>query len=340
MRREESLHIASGQASIQCLIDLELSTNEEPKTLISLRVIVPTLNAARDWPLFAPALLASVRPEQVLIIDSESTDGTVNLMREAGFQVHSVARAKFNHGGTRQMAAEMLPDAEILVYMTQDAVLAGPNELANLFAVFKDPQVGAACGRQLPRQGAKAIEAHARSFNYPETSNMRTLASREQLGIKATFLSNSLAAYRRSALMDVGGFPTNVILGEDMITAARLLLAGYKVAYVAEACAYHSHCYTQIQEFKRYFDIGVLHSREAWLLEEFGRASGEGKRFVISELQYLRKKDAWQVPSALVRTGIKLLGYRLGRMEAWLTLGAKRQLSMHSKFWSEPIGKG
>ena len=308
--------------------------------MFRFNIIVPTLDAAKDWPLFAPALLASVRPEQVLIIDSESKDGTPDLARAAGFDVHSVARASFNHGGTRQMAAEMLADAEILVYMTQDAVLAGPNALANLLTVFEDPQVGAACGRQLPRQGAQPIEAHARSFNYPETSNMRTLASREQLGIKAVFLSNSLAAYRRSALMDVGGFPTDVIFGEDMITAARLLLAGYKVAYVAEACAYHSHSYTRMQEFKRYFDIGVLHSREPWLLEEFGRTSAEGKRFVISELRYLSKREAWQIPSALLRTGIKLLGYRLGRMEARLTLGTKRQLSMHPKFWSEPIGKG
>jgi len=305
-----------------------------------LKVIVPTLDAAKDWPLFAPALLASVRPEQVLIIDSDSTDGTANLARAAGFGVHSVSRAKFNHGGTRQMAAEMLPDAEILVYMTQDAVLAGPSTLANLLAVFDDPQVGAACGRQLPRQGAKPIEAHARSFNYPETSNMRTLASRKQLGIKTVFLSNSLAAYRRSALIDVGGFPTNVIFGEDMITAARLLLAGYKVAYVAEACAYHSHSYTQIQEFKRYFDIGVLHSREPWLIKEFGRASGEGKRFVISELRYLSKGYASQIPSALLRTAIKLLGYRLGQMEARLAPNIKRLLSMHPKFWAEPIGEG
>lgn len=299
-----------------------------------LKVIVPTLNAAKDWPLFAPALLACARPDQVLIVDSESTDGTVDLARTAGFQVHSVARAEFNHGGTRQMAAEMLPNTEILVYMTQDAVLADSNALANLLAAFVDPQVGAACGRQLPRPEARAIEAHARNFNYPAISEMRTRASRERLGIKAAFLSNSLAAYRRSALMHVGGFPANVIFGEDMITAARLLLAGYKVAYVAEAFAYHSHPYTQVQEFKRYFDIGVLHSREPWLLEEFGQVSGEGKRFVLSELRYLRERNAWQIPSALIRTVIKFLGYRLGRTEARLTPNIKRRLSMHSSFWT------
>ena len=298
-----------------------------------VRVIVPTLNAAKDWPLFAPALLTCVQPEQVLIVDSESTDGTVELARSAGLQVCSVAPAKFNHGGTRQMAAEMLSDADILIYLTQDAILTGPEALGNLVAVFSDPEVGAACGRQLPRPQAEPIEAHARAFNYPETSAVRTLASRAQLGIKAIFLSNSLAAYRRSALMSVGGFPANIILGEDTVIAARLLLAGYKVAYVAESEAYHSHHYSKMEEFKRYFDIGVLHSRERWMLEEFGKATGEGKRFVLSQLRYLRQRDARQIPSALMRIGVKLLGYRLGRMDAHLPTGIKRQLSMHPRFW-------
>jgi GT2 family glycosyltransferase len=297
-------------------------------------VIVPTLNAAKDWSQFAPALLACVQPEQVLIVDSESTDGTVELAHAAGFQVYSIKRADFNHGGTRQMAAEIKPNSDILVYMTQDAVLTGPNALTNLLAVFSDPHIGAACGRQLPRLNAEAIEAHARIFNYPATSNVRSLASREQLGIKTAFLSNSLAAYRRSALLEVGGFPRNVIFGEDMVTAALLLLAGYKVAYVAEACAYHSHAHTKLQEFKRYFDIGVLHSREQWLLDEFGRAHGEGKRFVLSELRYLWRKDILGIPSALVRSWVKFLGYRLGKIEARLPTNVKRRMSMHPRFWA------
>ena len=98
----------------------------------NFRVIVPTLNAAADWPRFAPALLNCVRPEQVLIVDSESTDGTPDLARQAGFEVASINRKTFNHGGTRQLAAEMVPDAEIVAYMTQDAVLADVNSMARL----------------------------------------------------------------------------------------------------------------------------------------------------------------------------------------------------------------
>ena len=296
-------------------------------------VIIPTLNALADWPQFAPALLACVVPEQVLIVDSSSADGTVELARAAGFRVHSIARADFNHGGTRQLAAELLPEADILVYMTQDAVLASPDAIGLLVAAFEDPQVACAYGRQLPRVGATPIEAHARLFNYPPVSSVRTLATREQLGIKTIFLSNSFAAYRRSALMEAGGFPRGTIFGEDTVLAARLLLAGWKVAYVAEAQVHHSHAYTWKQDFKRYFDIGALHSQEDWLLREFGQASGEGKRFVLSEMRYLWPRHFWLMPSALIRTALKLAGYRLGRAEKKLSIGFKRRVSMHASFW-------
>jgi rhamnosyltransferase len=299
------------------------------------QVIVPTLNAARDWPRFSQSLLENVKPSQVLVLDSESTDGTQNLVLNAGMELRTIKRAEFNHGATRQYGAEIASKADVLVYLTQDAVLASSDVIQRLLAAFQDSEVGAVCGRQLPRIGADAIEVHAREFNYPEVSNVRTLESRKHLGLKAAFLSNSLAAYRRSALVSIGGFPSDVIFGEDMYVAARMLLSGKKIAYVADACAYHSHNYTATQEFKRYFDIGVLHSREAWLLKEFGSVQGEGKRFVLSELRYLLKKNPVQIPVALLRTASKLLSYRLGRIETKLPQSAKQAMSMHSEYWTK-----
>jgi rhamnosyltransferase len=295
-------------------------------------IIIPTLNAASDWPKFSSALLTCVNPHEVLVVDSSSSDGTAELARAAGFMVHSIPRAEFNHGSTRQLAAELLPQ-EILVYLTQDAILQGSAAVDNLLHAFDDPLVAAAYGRQLPRLGATPIEAHARYFNYPPVSRVSDLTDREGLGFKAIFISNSFAAYRRSALLDVGGFPDNVIFGEDTITAARLLLAGWKIAYVAGAEVCHSHKYTWTQDFKRYFDIGVLHSRESWLLREFGNTGGEGSRFVRSELSYLWPRYWWLLPSALIRTGLKLAGYRLGKIEKKLSVGWKRKLSMHRHFW-------
>ncbi|MBB5342217.1 glycosyltransferase family 2 protein [Tunturibacter empetritectus] len=297
-------------------------------------VVVPTLNAAEGWSRLTPLLLESIAADRVLILDSSSTDETVNLADAAGFRVHTIARSEFNHGGTRQLAAELLPDAEILVFLTQDIELAQFDAIRWLLKAFTDPDVAAAFGRQLPRRGATPIEAHARFYNYPAQSGVRTLSSREQLGFKAIFISNSFAAYRREALMAVGGFPRDVIFGEDTVTAARLLLSGWKLAYVAEAQVYHSHSYTWMQEFRRYFDIGVLHRRQSWMLSEFGGAGGEGGRFVRSELRFLWPRHWWLLPSALIHTAAKLLGYRLGRVENLFGAGLKRRLSMNRLFWN------
>lgn len=298
-----------------------------------IALVIPTLNAATDWKRFASALPTFLSPEQVLIVDSSSADRTADLARAAGFRLYVISREEFNHGGTRQLAAELLPDAEFLIYLTQDAVLANADALDTLLRPFTDSKIAATFGRQLPHPGAGPIEAHARLFNYPAQSDVRTLESRWDLGFKAAFISNSFAAYRREALMAIGGFPSNVIFGEDTITAAKFLLSGWKITYVAEAQVYHSHSYSWTQDFKRYFDIGVLHSRENWLLEEFGEASGEGRRFVTSELEYLWPEYWWLIPSALVRTALKLIGYRLGRIEHRLNTGWKRNLSMHPGFW-------
>jgi rhamnosyltransferase len=277
-------------------------------------LIIPTYNAARNW----PALREGIRrqrfsPQWVLIIDSSSSDGTETLSRDAGFQVVIIDQLDFHHGGTRQLAAEYVPEADILVYITQDAVLANSDALAALLRPFEDESVGAVYGRQLPREGASPIEAHARIFNYPPASEVRTKENSKHRGFKAIFFSNSFGAYRRKALQEIGGFPQDVNFGEDTVAAGRLLLAGWKIAYAADAQVYHSHAYTVPQEFRRYLQVGQLHSTHPWMIREFGGASGEGFRFIRSEFRYLARTAPHLIPSALIRAANKILGYQLGR---------------------------
>lgn len=298
-------------------------------------ILVPTLNAGARWSSWIKALKnQSALPLRVLVLDSQSRDSTVQDARDAGFHVETVQKASFNHGGTRKIGVDFMQgEADVLICMTQDAVLAGPDALVSLLAAFADPTVGAAYGRQLPHTDAGPLAAHARLFNYPDASRVVSLADKDRLGLKTCFMSNSFAAYRVADLLAVGGFPANVILGEDMAVTARLLLAGKRVVYQAQACVYHSHDYSPLEDFRRYFDTGVFHAREQWLLNAFGGASGEGLRFVKSELRYLLKHASWLIPSALQRTVLKLLGYRLGRAEARLPLALKKRLSMFSGFW-------
>jgi len=297
-------------------------------------VVVPTYKPGKLWRSWLEAFSQqTVLPVKTLIIDSNSSDGTVELAREYGLDVHVIPTDDFDHGGTRQSAVEMIPDVEVVVYLTQDAILATPRSIEKLVSVFSDPNIGAAYGRQLPSLDANAIAAHARLFNYPEQSRLKSCKDISELGIKTAFISNSFAAYRSIALRQVGGFPSGTLFAEDQIVGSRLVLNGWVLAYVAEARVLHSHNYTLQEEFKRYFDIGVFHKRESWLIEAFGRAEGEGKRFLVSEMKYLAANNSFYIPVACLRTVLKLLAYRLGAFEKNLPLGIKQRISLHRKFW-------
>lgn len=297
---------------------------------------IPTLNASGT----APALIASIaaqklQPSHILVIDSTSTDTTRELFERTGAEIYVIAPHEFNHGATRQLGVRQLAAADVIVFMTQDAVLANEMALDRLVGCFQDEAVACAYGRQLPRPGAGAIETHARLFNYPPVTYTRKLEDREMLGIKTAFLSNSFAAYRRADLIAVGGFPSGLIMGEDTYVAAKMLLAGKNIGYCADAMVFHSHAYSWAEEFRRYFDTGVLHAREPWIRQRFGRPDGEGFKFLKSELRYLVGRNPLLLPSALIRTGLKLSGFQLGLWESKLPVGLKRQLSMLSSFWRQ-----
>jgi rhamnosyltransferase len=298
--------------------------------------VIPTYNAAPYWVRLREALdRQGFDNQQILIVDSASTDGTDSLAEDAGYRLIRISKSSFRHGATRQMAATRMNWAETIVFLTQDAIPCGDHAIRNLVAAFADPNIGAAYGRQLPRAEANAIEAYARLFNYPDVSNERSFASREALGFRATFFSNSFAAYRRSALEDVGGFP-NVIVSEEVSVVARMLVAGWNLAYQADAEVIHSHPMDLRTEFSRYFDIAVHHSREDWILKEFGHVGGEGTLFALSELRYLMHHAPHLVPLATLKNATKWLGYRVGMHERHLPLWSKRALSAQKAFWKEP----
>lgn len=314
---------------------VQVSLRQKPSAQDRVAVIIPTFNAARYWPKLSQGIRAqSLQADRIIVIDSSSGDGTAELAQRDGFEVLEIAPTEFNHGGTRQKGADFAADANILIYLTQDAVPDGNEAFANLARAFVDPEIGAAYGRQLPRQNASPIETHARLFSYSEASVVRSWESRKTTGFKSIFFSNAFGAYRREALMSVGGFSPDVIFGEDTLVVARMHRAGWKTAYVADAMVRHSHAYRIAEEFRRYFDIGVLHAREKWLLEQFGSASGEGRRFVVSELKYLLKRGPHHVPSALARTIAKYAGYKIGRRESRIAPGLKYHLGLNRQFWT------
>lgn len=300
-----------------------------------ISLIIPTLNGARTLPEFFGALkVQSLVPYEVIVVDSSSDDQTVAICRDAGATVMTIARDSFDHGGTRTAAARMA-QGEILVFFTQDVILADREALRRLVEPLRQhDQVGCTYGRQLPARNADPIAAHLREFNYPTHSQSRSYADRLRYGLKTVFISNSFAAYRKEVLASCEYFNNGLIFGEDTCTLGRILLAGYRVCYVAEAEVYHSHNYSLIEDFRRAFDIGVLHQSQSWLLAAYGHAEEIGGRYVISLMtKMFRDKRYLLLAECLLRSTFKFLGYKLGRNHRRIPAFLRSSLSMNRLWW-------
>jgi rhamnosyltransferase len=302
---------------------------------MKLAAIILTYNSQTLLPaLFDGVALQALQPDEIIVMDSNSRDSSRDIAAARGARVYTHGVRKFNHGGTRRWASE-LTDADILIYLTHDAVPADAEAFAHIVAAIKNvPDAGMAFGRQLPNPGAGTLGRHHRMFNYPAESKVKRLADARELGIKTCFASDSFSAYRRDRLMEIGGFPQDVISCEDQFVAARLLIAGYAVVYAGDARVYHSHDYSITEEFKRYFDSGAFFAMHPWIMQKFGSASGEGKRFVESEARYLLDSGHWYLlPKALIGSVAKFAGFKAGLSQARLSNAMKRKFGMHSAYW-------
>ncbi|WPR74582.1 glycosyltransferase [Algoriphagus sp. NG3] len=303
---------------------------------MTVNLFIPTLNAGPIWKdVLAGIAIQNYPISRLVVIDSGSTDGTLDQINEGTCDLIKIDKRDFDHGGTRQMAVEKFPDADIFVFLTQDAILAEPNAIGLMVqAMEENPELGMVYGRQLPHKNAKVLETHARLFNYPAESKIKSIEDADRYGIKTISCSNSFAAYRKTAFFSVNGFPKGVILGEDVLIAGKMLLDGWKMAYLSDSKIHHSHDYSAIEEFKRYFDIGVFHVSNPWIFENFGRAESEGFKYLKSELQYTFKHNPLLIPKCLIATGAKLIGYKLGLNYQSVPVKLRKSFSMTKAYWS------
>ncbi len=301
-----------------------------------LSVLIPVCNGEKFLPqLFVALARQSVQPLEVIVADSQSTDKSVEICRAYGARVVSIERKHFDHGATRNMLAEQA-GGDILVYCTQDAVLAAEDSLQKLRDALTAEDIACVYGRQLPAEGATLQAALLRSFNYPDTSEVREYKDLLRYGLKTIFISNSYAAYKKDVFIANGGFQGGLIFGEDTCFLGRLLAAEYKVAYCAEATIFHSHNYSLIEEFRRSFDIGVLHGTEKWLLETYGGAAGIGGKFVRFMLRCILDAGQYSLLADwFIRNGVKFLGYRAGRRYRFFPKKICTFCSMNRLWWKQ-----
>ena len=302
----------------------------------SIGVIFITHTAKKHLRNCLPVFLQSPLKPRVLVVNSSSNDGTVELAQELGAETLVIPRREFNHGATRERARKYL-GTDIVVMVTPDAYATDLHFLEKLVAPLIRGEADVAYARQLPHAGADFFESFPRAYNYPQQSHIRSLDDAPKYGVYTFFCSNSCAAYRNAALDQAGGF-LPVLTNEDYFAVARILKNGGKIAYVAEAEICHSHRYSLWQEFTRYFDTGYVRAENPWVTEIVGQAEGRGLGFAKALLSELAKTKPWLVPYAILQTGCKWLGYRIGFLSFKAPLWWKKKLSSQDFYWTSAFG--
>lgn len=317
----------------------------------TISVIIPTYKPDKRFEQLIEGLERQTqRPMQILVINTEEPAWVLSSALKAKFEagrsgsgiplaVCHIGREEFDHGGTRAAAAAMT-DAEILLFMTQDAVPADEYLIERLVRRLGNGDgetVAAAYARQLPAEDCHFLERYTRTFNYPAQSAVRSQKDLPRLGIKTYLCSNVCAAYVRRAYEKMGGFEKQIIFNEDMVLAARLIKAGYRIAYEADAQVIHSHNYSGAQQFHRNFDLAVSQADYPEIFAQV-RSESEGIRLVKDTARYLMKNGRFYLlPKLIWQSGCKYLGYFAGKHYRRLPAAWVRWCSMNRNFWKNKL---
>ena len=277
-----------------------------------VKVVIPTYNAScYIGDQISLLNTQTLKPSEILVIDSSSNDGTRDIALRLGARVVMIKKEEFSHGRTRNMAFHLLDDTDVVVFMSQDAVPKDRFLLENLIRALGG-KVVASYARHVPRKDAKPTEFAYRLFNYPAREMEKGKELVKKLGIRTFFFSNVCSAIKFEVFKKVGGFPEDVAVAEDLVFAAKLMKKGYRIAYVPEACVYHSHNFGPIYYFRRYFDLGRSLRNYYWIVSN--NHIGDHSRGILKEqLKFILKnrKILW-IPYWVLEGLLKFLGFHIG----------------------------
>jgi rhamnosyltransferase len=304
-----------------------------------ISVVIPVRDGGADLVRCLDAIARQQVDEEVevVVVDSGSTDGSVEVARRHGARVHEIPPEEFNHGRTRNLGAE-LARGDVLAFTSQDAFAADEHWLARLVAPLRsDAEVAGAYGRQLPHDGATPPERYFLDFLYGPEPRVQRWEGPGQPTFETTLFSNVNAAMPRPVWSEFP-FADDLIMSEDQEWSRRVLLAGRELVYEPRAVVHHSHAYTVAGAFRRFFDSGVSAERS---YASGGAAPGSALRgaagrYARGEVEWLwRTGQRRWIPYTAAYELAKFTGLQLGRRHRRLPVSLKRRLSGMSAYWND-----
>lgn len=304
-------------------------------------IIIPTYKPdQRFFKLIEKLTHQSVPVNRIIVMNTEQkyfdrlVYGTSFAKDYHNIVVRHLSKREYDHGRTRNQGVRH-SDADYFVMITQDAVPADEYVVERLLENLQKENVAVAYARQLADEKSSEEERYIRNFNYPPQSRIKDREDLAKQGIKTFFCSNVCAAYDRKIFDSLGGFVKHTIFNEDMLYAAKAVEAGYAIAYVAEAQVYHSHDYTNGQQFHRNFDLGVSQADHPEVFEKYPSES-EGIRMVKGLVEHLKKKKMKRrIPHVLCQSACRYMGYLLGKNYRRLPGCLVLAMSSNKEYWMQ-----
>lgn len=302
-----------------------------------ISVVIPVKNGGERIRRCLEAIAAQRVSEgvEVVVVDSGSTDGTVELCRSLGARVHEIEPGDFNHGATRNLGAG-LAEGEIVVFTVDDALPVGEGWLERLVAPLRDPgRLAGTYSRQIAYDDAPPHQRLYIEHRYGPERRTQRAATPEELTVATVLFSNVSSAIRADVLAE-HPFASDIVIAEDLEWCARVLLAGYEVTYVPSSVVRHSHRYSLADTVKRYFDQGAAAERSfmASGRSSAGSVRGEGLRFVWGELRTMwHGGERGAIPGALAHEAARFAGFQLGVHHRLVPRGVRRRISRTAVYW-------
>jgi rhamnosyltransferase len=211
--------------------------------------------------LLTGALSQTNPPEEIVIVDSGSTDETLSIASTFDVKIVSLAPELFSFGHALNIGIAA-STAEIAIFASAHVYPMYDTWIEQLIAPFDDERVALTYGRQQTPPGGRFSEQRLLSQWFPAQSARRQ---------RHPFCNNANAAIRRAA-WEERHYDEHLTGLEDLDWAKHAMEAGHSIAYVAEAPVVHVHEESFKQVINRYRREAIAH-KDIYNDQEMGMAT-------------------------------------------------------------------
>ena len=187
---------------------------------------------------------------EVIVIDSGSTDRTVDIARQYATTVIETEPQDFSYGRALNLGAERAR-AQHVVYLSAHSEPLHRDWLGRLLENFNRGDIAGVYGKQIPRPRCNPLSRR---------SDFGLFGNEKRVQAEGTWFSNANAAIRKQVWRQVP-FDEKLPYAEDADWARRVLDKGYKLVYEPQAAVYHSHDESLFQAYNSSFiaNMGARH---------------------------------------------------------------------------------